>query len=54
MIVGGAIVNALAFSGSNALFSLGSDDERKRHNKFLEQQQAEHEEWTRKRSALLE
>jgi hypothetical protein len=35
MLVGGALVNALAFSGSNYLFSMlrssGVDEERKRH-----------------------
>jgi hypothetical protein len=37
MVVGGAVVNALAFSGSNYLFSkLSSDEERKRHDKALE------------------
>ena len=41
MLVDGAIVNALALSGSNYLFSLlhGSfiDEERKRHDKAVEQ-----------------
>ena len=33
MMVGGALVNALAFTGSNYLFSsLSSSEERKRHN----------------------
>ena len=45
MMVGGALVNALAFSGSNYLFShMGKSDEiekeRKRHDKAEEQLQA--------------
>ena len=36
MMVGGAVVNALAFSGSNYLFSkMHSDEERKRHDKAI-------------------
>ena len=41
MLVGGALVNALAFSGSNYLFTMlrssGVDEERKRHDKAVEQ-----------------
>jgi uncharacterized protein HemX len=38
MMVGGAVVNALAFSGSNYMFSkLQSKEERIRHNKATEQ-----------------
>ena len=40
MMVGGAVVNAFAFSGSNYLFShmgSNSDEERKRHDKAMEQ-----------------
>ena len=44
MLVGGAMVNALAFSGSNYLFSMmrSSDlnKERKRHDQAVEQLQA--------------
>ena len=44
MLVGGAMVNALAFSGSNYLFSMlrSSDlnEERKRHDQAVEQLQA--------------
>ena len=43
MLVGGAMVNALAFSGSNFLFSMlrNSDlnEERKRHDQAVEQLQ---------------
>ena len=55
MPVGGAMVNALAFSGSNWLFSMlrssGLDEERKRHDKAVEQLQAE---WSRKRTERLD
>ena len=46
MMIGGAIVNAFAFTGGNFLFStLGRNDEsakieQARHNKAMEQQQA--------------
>ena len=53
MLVGGALVNALAFSGSNYVFSIlrSSDlnEERKRHDKAVEQLQ-----WSRKRTERLE
>ena len=52
MLVGGALVNALAFSGSNFLFSMmrdpGAVEERKRHDKAVEQLQAAQSEWSRK------
>ena len=58
MLVGGALVNALAFSGSNYLFSMlrssGADEERKRHDKAIEQLQAAHEAWTKKRTECLD
>ena len=42
-LIGGAIINALAFSGSNFLFSTLSeesiDKERKRHDKAIEDMQ---------------
>ena len=57
-IVGGAMVNALAFSGSNWLFSMlrssGLDEERKRHDKAVEQLQAAQAEWFRKRTERLD
>ena len=50
MLVGGTLVNALAFSGSNYLFSMlrSSDlnEERKRHNQAVEQLQAAQAEWS--------
>ena len=58
MLVGGALVNALAFSGSNYLFSLlrssGIDEERKRHDKAVEQLQAAQAEWSRQRTERLD
>ena len=53
MIVGGALVNALAFSGSNYLFTVlrssDVDEERKRHDKAVEQLQAAQATRSRKR-----
>ena len=58
MLVGGAMVNALAFSGSNWLFSMlrssGLDEERKRHDKAVEQLQAAQAEWSQKRTERLD
>ena len=58
MLVGGALVNALAFSGSNWLFSMlrssGLDEERKRHDKAVEQLQAAQAKWSRKRTERLD
>jgi len=58
LLVGGALVNALAFSGSNYLFSmLGSssvDEERKRHDEAVEQLQSAQAEWSRKRTERLD
>ena len=58
MLVGGAMVNALAFSGSNYLFSmLRSSDlnqKRKRHDQAVEQLQAEQVKWSQKRTERLD
>jgi hypothetical protein len=58
MLVGGALVNALAFSGSNYLFSTlkssGVDEERKRHDKAVEQLQDAQAKWSRKRTEHLD
>ena len=58
MLVGGTMVNTLAFSGSNWLFSMlrssGLDEERKRHDKAVEQLQAAQVEWSRKRTERLD
>ncbi|MEW7980832.1 MAG: hypothetical protein AB2813_13830 [Candidatus Sedimenticola endophacoides] len=51
-------MNALAFSGSNYLFSMlrssGVDEERKRHDQAVEQLQAAQAEWSRKRTERLD
>ena len=58
MMLGGAIVNALAFTGSNFLFSSlkGSDleIERKRHDLALEKLTRDKNEWTKKRTKYLD
>ena len=51
--IGGALINALAFFGSNFLFSRLSkesiDRERKRHDKAIEDLQRAQIEWAKKR-----
>ena len=60
MLLGGAIVNALAFTGGNYLFSkLGGHDgtaqiERERHDKAIEQLQAAQAAWSKKRTQRLD
>ena len=58
MLVGGALVNALAFSGSNYLFTIlrssAVDEERKRHDRAVEQLQAAQASWSRKRTERLD
>ena len=58
MLIGGALVNAVAFSGSNYLFSMlrssGVDAERKRHDKAVEQLQSAQAEWSRRRTERLD
>ena len=53
MMIGGAVVNALAFTGSIFVFSsLRSDDtekERKRHDLALEQLTKARDEWSKER-----
>lgn len=53
-MVGRAILNAIKFTGGNAVFTLGSDTERSIHENALEQQQADHETWARKISDIPE
>ena len=52
MLIGGALVNALAFTGSSYLFHRLSadniDTERKRHDAAIEALQKAQIEWTRK------
>ena len=57
MMLGGAVTNALAFSGSNYLFShMGSDsnEERKTHNKAMEQLEAAQAAWSKRRTQRLD
>lgn len=57
LMVGGAITNALAFSGSNYLFShmgSNSDEERKRHDKAMEQLESATTAWNEKRTERLD
>ena len=57
-LIGGALVNALAFTGSNYLFSSLSresiDKERKRHDKAIEDLQRAQIEWAKKRQEQLD
>ena len=53
--VGGAMVNALAFSGSNYLFnSLSSSEERKRHDLALEKLQHDRDSWNLARLSRID
>ena len=57
LLIGGALINALAFSGSNFLFSLSKesiDKERKRHNKAIEDLQQAQIEWAKKGQERLD
>ena len=58
MMAGGAIVNALAFSGSNYLFSKldkgDTAEEQKRHDKAMEQLQTAQAEWSQTRTERLD
>ena len=57
-LIGGALVNALAFTGSNYLFSSLSkesiDKERERHDKAIEDLQRAQIEWAKKRQERLD
>ena len=56
-MIGGAVVNALAFTGGNYLFShMGCDlnEERKRHDKAMEQLEAAQAEWSKRRTQRLD
>ena len=57
-LIGGALVNALAFTGSNYLFSSLSkesiDKERKRHDKAIEDLRQAQIEWAKKRQERLD
>ena len=57
-LIRGALVNALAFTGSNYLFSglskESTDKERKRHDKAIEALQRAQIEWAKKRQERLD
>ena len=57
-LIGGALINALAFSGSNFLFSSLSkesiDKEQKRHDKAIEDLQRAQIGWAKKRQERLD
>ena len=57
-LIGGTLINALAFSGSNFLFSSLSkesiDKERKRHDKAIEDLQQAQIEWGKRRQERLD
>ena len=57
-LIGGALINVLAFSGSNFLFSSlfkeSIDKERKRHDKAIEDLQRAQIEWAKKRQERLD
>ena len=57
-LIGGALINALAFSGSNFFFSSQSkesiDKECKRHYKAIEDLQRAQTEWAKKRQERLD
>ena len=57
-LIGGALINALAFRGSNFLFSSLSkesiDKERKRHDEAIEDLQQAQIEWAKKRQERLD
>ena len=57
MMAGGALINALAFSGTNAAFSLLGDHggtERKRHDIAIERLNKAREDWSRDRQERLD
>ena len=56
MMLGGAVVNALAFTGGNFLFSKlekndSAERERERHDKAIEQLEAAQTAWSKKKNA---
>ena len=56
-MIGGALVNSLAFSGSNYMFSKLSNHgagERKRHNQAIEKLQKDRNSWVKERQQRLD
>ena len=58
MMLGGAVVNALAFSGGNFMFSMFGnkrvDEEKKRHDLAIENLQRARDAWTQKRTERID
>ena len=54
MLIGGALANALAFTGSSYLFHRLSDAERKRHDPAIEVLQKAQIEWTHKHQQRID
>lgn len=58
MMLGGAVANAVAFTGSNYLFSLfrdsGVEEERRRHDAAVEQLQAAQAAWAKRRTQRID
>ena len=56
MMIGGAVVNAVAFSGSSFLFSSlsGGASERKRHDLAIEKLNAAHASWAQDRQERID
>ena len=55
-MIGGAVINAVAFSGSNFLFHQlsSSDEERKRHDLALEKYTRDHTAWVERRQQKID
>ena len=53
-MLAGAVVNALAFTGSNNLFTMLSNSESENRNKALAQLQIDKEKWTEQRAQLAD
>lgn len=55
-MVGGALVNAFAFSGSNYLFKQldNTEEERERHDKAMEKYTSDRDKWNKKRLEILD
>lgn len=54
MMIGGALVNALAFSGSNYLFSKLEKSDSERHNKVMEAMNAARDNYEKNRMETLD
>ena len=56
IMAGGAVINALAFLGSNFLFHKlsSSDEERKRHDLAIESYQRDHNSWIERKQKEID